>query len=371
MNNLANIPFKQVNIYEYVNQDTHEYENRESQSISFSKNENQLVGSSISYQVKKSNVNHFSFKIKPLYDIDYIITLINIEEEESFNLIDGVSKNISNLKKGIIYNFKIENIRKLDTAIIKITLDNFYKEALTKIDIIESHYDKTYFNSESQSISFSNQNKKLVSTNSYTISNDLTSVLLLKITLNWDIEIFNILIEIQKGEFDILRDKEKCINLKAKQKYHFYRPSFRHKSYDYTLTVNYMRNQPFKFINIYECRPFFTDCSSKKYQEIKFKLKRGELVSSFNYKPGDKSNFYTYIEISPDYDIDYIIPECEYHDIDDINKKTIIILSIIGSCIFIAIVIVLIICIRKRKNSKNSNLIENSSKEPLYPNNNI
>ena len=154
MNNLANIPFKQVNIYEYVNQDTHEYENRESQSISFSKNENQLVGSSISYQVKKSNVNHFSFKIKPLYDIDYIITLINIEEEESFNLIDGVSKNISNLKKGIIYNFKIENIRKLDTAIIKITLDNFYKEALTKIDIIESHYNKTYFNSESQSISF-------------------------------------------------------------------------------------------------------------------------------------------------------------------------------------------------------------------------
>ena len=245
---------------------------------------------SLPYIVTEPSTNYIAIKLvlnqKPIYYLNVIAEVTNgiydlikgksenIEEEESFNLIDGVSKNISNLKKGIIYNFMIENIRKLDTAKIKITLDNFYKEALTKIDIIESHYGKTYLNSESQSISFSNQNKKLVSTNSYTISNDLTSVLLLKITLNCDIEIFNILIEIQKGEFDILRDKEKCINLKAKQKYHFYRPSFKHKSYDYTLTVNYMRNQPFKFINIYECRPFFTDCSSKKYQEIEFKLKR-------------------------------------------------------------------------------------------------
>lgn len=369
LNNLTNIPFKKVDIYEYINKYNHIYENRESESISFSRNENQLVASPISYRIIKSNSNYFAFKIKPLYDIDYIITLIN-REGESFNLTDGVPKVISNLKKGIVYNFIIEKIERLDIATIIIVLDESYIKALTKIDIIETRFKEHEYNSTSQSISFSNQDRQLVSSNSYVISNKFTTDMLLKITPDCDIDDFIILINIQKGEYNIYtyRNNQKIYNLKAKNNYYFYLPSWPNVALHFTLTINYMENLPFNHIFIYECWPQFTDCSSKKYQDLKFENKGNELVSSFVYKIGDESGFYTYIELSPDYDIEYIIPECEYHYNDDKNNNTIIILSIIGSCIFIIfIVIILIICVRKHKNSKNSNLIENSSKEPIYP----
>ena len=63
--------------------------------------ENEFV-TSISYTVNSYITNYTAFSIKPLYNISYVITKCDVSYS-SFELKNGTSKNITNLKSGNEY----------------------------------------------------------------------------------------------------------------------------------------------------------------------------------------------------------------------------------------------------------------------------
>ena len=133
-----------------------------------------------------------------------------------------------------------------------------------------------------------------------------------------------------------------------------------------------MSNMPFSFIKIHESFYPYSMSQWKKNttKQIKFKEKNNILELTIEKKNTLNAHIFLFIEITPDYDINYMVAEAEITEnfkIDDIGSIIIIIIEII---IFILMILYIINhfkkcikCLSKSKDISLSNLDLNNQNE--------
>ena len=200
----------------------HKYESRyssssltnSSQSFSTTTKNNELA-SSFTYSVKDCNTNYIALKITPNYNINYIVVKISAEGG-AFDLNNGSSKNITNLKSGISYYFFLPSIY-LKTASINLKMNYMTTKPFTYSYIYEkkSRCISTYLKSSSESLSTTKKNNELTSSFTYSVSNVNTKYIILKFTPNYNISYIVVNINAE-GVYDLSNGLPKNItNLKS------------------------------------------------------------------------------------------------------------------------------------------------------------
>ena len=217
MNNITQNPFSFVNLYEYQSK-TSRYDKKSKELISFTTKNNKSE-SSISYSIEKYSTNYIVLKIKPLYYINYISIKIDVRGS-SYNLTEGVQKNITNLFSESPYFFFIKAER-FENVTINLNMNNMNNNPFTLIDIYEyENIAKNPVKSTSQSIIISKKDNELVSTFSYSVFDYTTRLIAFKITPIYDINYF-------VPNFE----KEKCL-------YHIYRSELNPTIYILKVEIN-------------------------------------------------------------------------------------------------------------------------------------
>ena len=363
MNNMTNLPFSEIYIYELTaNKETLI---KEKENILFYGNDTQLTISPIFYQIKKLFTYYKALRIQTSYDIEYLKILIETDGK-TFALKEGESNIFYNLRKGNNYYFDL-NGGYLNFVTINITLNDLNVEALTDLYIFESKNKETIYERTSQSISFSNINNTLVATNLYRIKNSQTSEIALKLSPIYNINSMNISFDIQQGLFYLIDERKKIFNLRDKLKYYFL-PSGEKLGYEFSfnLITDYKKNKPYN-LNFYNCEGRLIHCKNKKIK-VNYKIIANESVSSFTFRfPNYEYGYYSYIELIPNYFINYMVVELKRKS-TYYNSKDFLILLMVIPCIFVVLIILAILDDKKIKSYKQINKI----RPPLHfpnPNN--
>ena len=363
MNNMTNLPFSEIYIYELTaNKETLI---KEKENILFYGNDTQLTISPIFYQIKKLFTYYKALRIQTSYDIEYLKILIETDGK-TFALKEGESNIFYNLRKGNNYYFYL-NGGYLNFVTINITLNDLNVEALTDLYIFETKNKETIYERTSQSISFSNINNTLVATNLYRIKNSQTSEISLKLSPIYNINSMNISFDIQQGLFYLIDERKKIFNLRDKLKYYFL-PSGEKLGYEFSfnLITDYKKNKPYN-LNFYNCEGRLIHCKNKKIK-VNYKIIANESVSSFTFRfPNYEYGYYSYIELIPNYFINYMVVELKRKS-TYYNSKDFLILLMVIPCIFVVLIILAILDDKKIKSYKQINKI----RPPLHfpnPNN--
>ena len=364
MNNMTNLPFSEIYIYELTaNKETLI---KEKENILFYGNDTQLTISPIFYQIKKLFTYYKALRIQTSYDIEYLKILIETDGK-TFALKEGESNIFYNLRKGNNYYFYL-NGGYLNFVTINITLNDLNVEALTDLYIFESKNKETIYERTSQSISFSNINNTLVATNLYRIKNSQTSEISLKLSPIYNINSMNISFDIQQGIFYLIDERRKIFNLRDKLKYYFL-PSEEKLGYEFSfnLITDYKKNKPYN-LNFYNCEGRLIHCKNKKIK-VNYKIIANESVSSFTFRfPNYEYGYYSYIELIPNYFINYMVVELKRKS-TYYNSKDFLILLMVIPCIFVVLIILAILDDKKIKSYKQINKIRPPLHFPLNPNN--
>ena len=145
-------PFTYSYIYEYESRYSSSSLTNSSQSLS-TKTKNNELASSFTYSVKDCNTNYIALKITPNYNINYIVVKISAEGG-AFDLSNGLSKNITNLKSGISYYFFLPSTQR-ETALINLNMSYMTTRPFTYSYIYEysTRCISTYLRKTSKSLS--------------------------------------------------------------------------------------------------------------------------------------------------------------------------------------------------------------------------
>ena len=276
-------PFKYVNIYEYADY-SYAYEEKENKTILFSKKDDILI-TSFSYMLKSQmqKTNSIFINIKPLFDINSLKITKDILGGV-IELYNNTSKDITNLEKGFPHYFSIKTDNFLNIT-FNIVMDNINTIPFETVVINEYDYrgiKESYPAKTSQKkIAFSSSNNQLISTFSYIISKWYCREIVLIINNNININHMNIKIELEKIYYDFHFSEQTIYNLKAGNQYYLYKHVYGqgYNTLYLDLTMDYIDNNPFRLIKIYEHEYSFDyetkdDDSIISYPDIKKKKKK-------------------------------------------------------------------------------------------------
>jgi len=218
-------------------------------------------------------------------------------------------------------------------------------------------------------ISFSSSKNQLISTFSYLVSKYFSRETALKIIPNNNINYMNIKIEIENTYYEIYYEEQEIYNLTVGNKYYFHKHTYGqgiNRLY-LDLKMNYIDNNPFESIKVYEYKYTFDNDSKNNsiinYADIKTKIKNGLLNIYSTYKITEEFTSGVVFELTPNYNISYLKVTYEGNvnifDVDD---------SLLYICIpiilAIIIIIIVVICIIKRYKSKTRNVYYSSLEQP-------
>ena len=130
MSDMSTLPFTFLYIKEYSNRASSSF----LKSISISNNNNELT-SYFTYLVNNYYTQFIALQFTPNYNIDYIAVNINVEGG-AYDLLNGIAKNITNLKSGIPYYFFISTFQ-FQTNSINLTMSYMNKEPFSYSYIYE------------------------------------------------------------------------------------------------------------------------------------------------------------------------------------------------------------------------------------------
>ena len=99
MGDMSTLPFTYLYIKEYSNRESSSFLKLIYKSISISNYNNELT-SYYRYLVNNYYTQFIALQFTPNYNIDYIVVNINVEGG-AYDLLNGIAKNITNLKSGI------------------------------------------------------------------------------------------------------------------------------------------------------------------------------------------------------------------------------------------------------------------------------
>ena len=163
-------------------------------------------------------------------------------------------------------------------------------------------------------------------------------------------------------------EKQTIYNLNSQNKYYLLIKMNNKREIKVKLTMNYDYSNPLSFLYIYELKDYYDGLdsySNKENKSITIDNKNSQSTISFTYTTSNSNIEYLVLEITPNYDITSMESEFEY--ISSLSTGMIIIIIFI--CLFVFIIIIICIIKIRRKHSKNSNILENPTIQPLYPNN--
>ena len=306
MNSIDNKkPLSNAYIYEYEEKSSTNYIKKTSISIKNSIQNNEII-SKASYCVEDFLTQYILLQLNPAYDLDYLTTKIDIDGG-AYNLTNGIPLNLTDLKSGYSYFFFIPST-KFTNNIISLKMNSINSNPLSSVDIYEyENITNTYIKFTSQKITTKTKNDEIISSFIYTINKNDTKYIALKMTPDYDINNLTITIDVENGLFDLTNNIPlKVTNLKSGKTYNFFIESEIYHSALINLEMNYMSNQPFSRVYIYE---YSTKSASKGNitQSITTLPKNNELSANFTYSIKNDDTKYMALEIQPTYDIDYLV----------------------------------------------------------------
>ena len=366
-----NIPFNNIYIYEYEKKDIYaSYHSSELKNITTSIKENEFT-SSFSHNIDFNITNYMAFSIKPLFNIDYLISKYNIAGG-SYELLNGTQLNITKLISNNDY-YLLTLAAQFQTAIISLTTNYMDNTPLSyvyinEIDIRNANKNNKY---NYRAINMTNENNALITSFTYLLNESISSnYISIKITPTYDIDFMTAKIDIINSKIYLsYRSEEKIYNLKSGIKYYII--ILNREEVNLNLIMNKMKNYPFSQVTVYESTKAFPSPEMKRViiDNLEFKKKNNEMQVSIKVKSLFYSHVNIYVEIKPIYDIEYLIAkdyvEGYSSSSNDSEKKKLTIAFLI-----ILFLIVIIICIinkiRKYKDKVQNDI---SQMQPLHPNN--
>ena len=311
-------PFYYIFIYEYSNRNDNIANNQKNLTMM---NINGGYTDSVtfaSYIVSSPNTNYVAFEVSPNTEIRYTSTVRIDAIDGVYDLSNGESKKINNLKSGGIYIFYVP-AKEEQKVNINLTTNYINNNPFKKLEISEYLLRENNFNDKStkiQSISKTTKtsNNELISSFTYTVLPDkyspyyhnynVANYIALKIipfNITYLIVQFDVLVN-----FLNLNKKEITLtNLKAETTYSFYMNFDKSQRTNLSLEINNMNENPFKYLNIYEYEDNSYAYEEKENKTISFSKKENNLISSFSYIVKSKYRKINciYINIKPLFDI--------------------------------------------------------------------
>ena len=184
MNNFGKIPFTDIYVFEQASKHN-SYLNSSSQPISFLNEGNQIIAD-FSYQINHFASNIAGFKITPNFDIDYMVSKIDIEKclyELNYN------SKMYNLKVGIKYYLFAYIYGKKEEVTFTLTMDDM-NIPFNSINIyeVDSYFYDSYLSKISKDVSTKKNKDKLVLSFSYKALNTRVSHLLVEFCPKYNIK---------------------------------------------------------------------------------------------------------------------------------------------------------------------------------------
>ena len=262
---IAENPLVYIYIYEYSNRYDEIANNNKNLSMMNIKGGYSDSVTFASYIVISPNTNYIAFEVCPNAQIKYN-PMVEIDVIDGvYDLSNGESKKINNIKDGGIYIFYVpaKEGQKVD---VNLTTNNVINNPFKKIEISEYLLRENIFNSKvTKSQSISNTVKisdyEMISSFSYTVLPDIYSryypnynianYIALKIipsNINYLVVKFNVLVSFHK----LNNEDYSLTNLKADTTYSFYMKISKFQQAKLSLEIDSMNGIPFKFVNIYE-----------------------------------------------------------------------------------------------------------------------
>ena len=198
--------------------------------------------------------------------------------------------------------------------------------------------------------------------------------------LNIDYFFAKIDIYYSKILFDVDNDK-RMINVNSGYKYYLIIKSQVNKTININFIMDIIYNNSFSSVNIYEYNDLFNLYYNKKTNiNIKDKIKGNIIEIPISYKVVNTSTNYTFIEFIPEKSIQQLIinlnvtnitneSDKENNENNEDNNNFKLYYIIVPLIIIVAIIIIIfIIILIKRKNKISSDIIENTTQQPLFSN---
>ena len=331
--------------------------------------------------VYKSNLpdeKYSSFRIKPFNDLD-LININTFEIISSFEIINGVSQNITNLEaNNTIYLFYKDHDEYLNYDIY---FSMKYME--------DPPFDYLYTR-DGQGMRLAELKKYMYKTDSewvikyhYNSLNQLAKTSMdYIITPKKNIEYLftRIVIYYSRMQFDSDSD-EKKLTVYSGVQYHMAIKSQYNKTILLNFKMDTIYSNSFSFLDIYEYNDLINPYYNKiKTINLKDKIKGDKIEIPISYKVENTSTNYTFIDFIPIKDVRNLIINLnvtnttnqpnesdndEKENNNNFNSYYIIVPIII---IVVIILIIFIIIFVKRKNKISSEIIENKGQQPLFTN---
>ena len=249
----------------------------------------------LDYLIIREDTKFLAIEIIPDYDIDYMKITADLEIV-GYALDNGVTKSTNLLKKGYPFYLLIKSSES-QIDLFKITT---YKERISPSYVYE-YDEKVYLREDSTKyFEYSYVGDNIVASLDYSVKQNNTQYVALKLTPNNDIKI-NVTVDVVVGAYDLSKNvSEKVNNLRAGYSYYFLIPSTIYSSQTINITMNDMDTQPFSSLNIHELSKRYLGKSTYyKSQKIITTKKGDELFASFIYVTTKYDTQYITFEIHP------------------------------------------------------------------------
>ena len=311
-NAYVNNPFLSPSISEYSNRNSTSYTIKNYIQIP-NKRINNHYDSFISYKVSNSSTNYISFCFKPLLNFAYLLTKVDIIDEQ-YNLYNGINKKISNLKEKETYFFYADVF---GSPKIKFNLDMNYMNYTPFSNIYIYEYDnKDLISTKRTNIltPIISKDNQLISEFTYTVSSNEIEYISLRIASSYNIDYMNIKFEFTINSFDLSNSVPNTIdNLISGSIYLFFIKVTQYAKVN--ISINFTSEQePFNSINLFEYEKKNNSYSSYIKKEIRNVIsskKENEYQTTISSSIDSYLTNYFAFSFSPIYNISNLTTKCD------------------------------------------------------------
>ena len=299
-------------LFNYISINEHEKEN----NLTYIKSTNQTIGKikignefiiNLSYTPENPLTKYISLVLNTNYNINYLS--VKIDVWGGYYEFKGV-KNISKIISGSVYYIQIK-ISIFQKVTMKLIMADMNINPFIYADIYEKEkqYDNKHIRYYNQIISNERKLGQLIEYFTYSIDEFTTNYILIELKPNINIKYILIQYEIANNYYELSNGENKTINaLKINVPYYLNINIKQFEQINITLITDYLVNNPFEFIEIYEISDKLHITEYNKYinKSIQFTSYNNKLINSFS-KMID--SFYTtsiFIKIKTNYDLEYL-----------------------------------------------------------------
>ena len=242
--------------------------------------------------------------MKAIITLFITMVVLNSILSESYDLVNGTEKQISELKTKENYKLYIEAI-KYYGATISLAMKSTSSEPLNYIYVYEYSKNITlrYLRKNSYSVSTKKINNELIFSLDYLVDDQNTKYLAIEIIPDYDMDYMKIKIDLEQTVYDLTDGVPQKIKLLKKEySYYLYIKSTESQS-DLFRIITYKNKMNSKF-NVYEFNEKSLYYTKPTQVDVDYSIEDGNNVVSFKYFTKNYETQYVALELQPNYDIE-------------------------------------------------------------------